>query len=229
MFIPLPEIMIGKYWEISGELQSRWNKLIQEATPKRTILEYLTQSNHHLAFWEIFWKYSEKGRHYHTPEHMLECLKEFDGVRYAAENPLEIDAALTGHDVIYDPKRRDNEVRSAEYMQNLLLKLRTTKKFAERTKNIILKTNHITPPENIDEMLAVDIDLSILGKETRIFDKYNKNIRKEYSSIPEEAYKERRKKFLEDFLKRKQIYYTEHFRAKYEIKARENLERLLRE
>jgi len=92
-----------------------------------------------------------------------------------------------------------------------------------------LATKHIEGriPKNIDEKFVVDIDLSILGQLQERFDEYEKNIKKEYSQIPEEKFKGGRKIILKKFLDRQNIYFTDFFRKKYELQARENLERTL--
>lgn len=45
--------------------------------------------------------YSEATRHYHTTQHLAECLELFDQVRSHAEHPAEVEVALWCHDAIY--------------------------------------------------------------------------------------------------------------------------------
>jgi len=59
-----------------------------------------------------------------------------------------------------------------------------------------------------------------------VYDQYKAAIRAEYRIYPDILYRKGRKKVLEHFLERDQIYYTSVFQAREE-KARANLEREL--
>jgi predicted metal-dependent HD superfamily phosphohydrolase len=72
-------------------------------------------------------------------------------------------------------------------------------------------------------MLIVDIDLSILGSPRSRFIEYEKQIREEYSRVPNEIFNERRRALLMKFLFNKHIYNTPYFQNNYEDKARDNL------
>ena len=65
-------------------------------------------------FKKLFCAYTEPHRYYHTLQHIAECLVRFHTIRHLATNPSEIEVALWFHDAIYDTRRDDNEVRSAE-------------------------------------------------------------------------------------------------------------------
>jgi len=71
--------------------------------------------------------------------------------------------------------------------------------------------------------MMVDIDLSILGQDQKIFDSYCVRIREEYCHIDDYWYTKGRMSFLEKILSRLSIYQTELFFNKYEQIARENL------
>jgi len=73
----------------------------------------------------------------------------------------------------------------------------------------------------------IDIDLSILGKSQREFEEYEKNIREEYSWVPEEQFRAGRQVVLQRFLERDSIYSTDFFRKKYENQAIRNIENSL--
>ncbi len=174
--------------------------------------------------------YSDKNRFYHNWDHIKNCLDEFSAARYLAVHTNEVELALWFHDAIYDTRAKDNEEQSALMAYHVCIAAGLHQLFTERVKRRILVTNHIVVPENIDEKLMVNIDLSILGKPADEFDEYEKNIRKEYSRVVlEEEYKKGRKDILQGFLDRPVIYSIDLFKDKYEEQARENLEKSIKQ
>ncbi len=130
---------------------------------------------------------------------------------------------MVGHDEIYSPRVRDNELKSAEDFSNQLEKRGISWDLILKIKQIILMTDHKTRPKNIDEQFACDIDLSIFGKSNQIYEEYSRNIRREYSWVPERLYRDKRKDILNYFLERDRIYYTDFFNSRYEEMARDNI------
>lgn len=174
---------------------------------------------------EVKLNYSEECRYYHDWVHLLECLREFDLIKNFVNYPRELEFAIIGHDVIYDTTKLDNEIKSAEYTGELLERLEIPKSVIEKTKRLILVTDHKTKPESIEEKFICDIDLSIFGKDEKTFNEYCGGIKKEYFWVDYDVYAKKRGMVLQSFLDRDKIYYTDFFRDKYERGARENLER----
>ena len=56
------------------------------------------------------------------------------------------------------------------------------------------------------------------------YERYAKQIRGEYSHIPEDAFRKGRAAVLRNFLKREVLYFTEDFRKEGEQRARGNME-----
>ena len=73
------------------------------------------------------------------------------------------------------------------------------------------------------------IDLSILGRIPEVFDEFERRIRREYSWVPDPVYGGARAEILAGFLRRRSIYQIDYFRDRYEVQARANLERVLRQ
>jgi predicted metal-dependent HD superfamily phosphohydrolase len=98
---------------------------------------------------------------------------------------------------------------------------------AKHVHELVLATRHNTLSEESDAQLVVDVDLSILAATTERFTEYEKQIRAEYSWVPEPSYREGRAQILASFLDRKAIYGTPWFYERLEQRARNNLSRSL--
>jgi predicted metal-dependent HD superfamily phosphohydrolase len=180
------------------------------------------------SFRRIVEAYSEPHRSYHTCDHVEACLSEFDRIRDVCESPDQVECALWLHDVVYDPRASDNEEKSARWAMEFLAESGCPENGVNRVRQLILITKHEEPPMSIDARLMVDIDLAVLGQPSPVFDVYEKNIRAEYSWVPEEAYRTGRSKVLRGFLERPAIFYMQRFEESYGVQARRNLEKVLR-
>lgn len=160
--------------------------------------------------------YGEPHRAYHTAQHIDECL----GYADLAHASAEIELALWFHDAIYDPRAGRNEERSAEWA---VREIGEPSVLAESVRSLILITRHDVIPTTTDEQLLVDIDLSILGANPQRFAEYEAQVRREYSFVPGEMFRQGRAAILRTFLDRPSIYSTDLFRDLLEAQARANL------
>lgn len=171
--------------------------------------------------------YSQPHRRYHTLAHIEKCLDELAGVWNYAIHLEEVRWAMLFHDAVYDPRRDDNEARSADWACSVMDELERPGDQKARVRAMILATAHSGEPRTPDEALLLDIDLSILGADEAAFDEYDLDIRAEYAWVPEHDYRRERAKVLESFLRRERVYHTAPYRARYESAARKNIERAL--
>ncbi len=178
-------------------------------------------------FRELVARYSEQHRHYHTLQHLRECLGQFDAVRAGAQRAAEVDIALWFHDGIYDVHRQDNEKRSADWAHQAVLDASCGGAVAARIHALVMATRHEAAPSEADAQLLVDSDLAILGADEKRFDESDAQIRAEYAHVPDAQFREGRSQVLASFLARPRIYCTERFHAAYEAQARSNLRRSL--
>jgi predicted metal-dependent HD superfamily phosphohydrolase len=169
--------------------------------------------------------WSEEHRRYHTLQHLRECLAQFEAARSSAQRPGEIELALWFHDAFYDPRRADNEERSAHWARVSVLQAGLSAETADRVQSLVMATRHATSPADTDAQLLVDIDLAILGAEPERFDEYDAQIRAEYAHVLDEEFREGRRRILNGFLARPRLYCTRHFYSMLEARARENLHR----
>jgi predicted metal-dependent HD superfamily phosphohydrolase len=179
-------------------------------------------------FAQLMTAYAEPQRHYHTQQHLGECLSAFDDVRALAEHPDEVELALWFHDAIYDVKGHENEQCSADWARDALRAAGVLGESAQHVHDLVMTTRHTAVPSGHDEQLLVDIDLSILGAERTRFDEYEQQIRKEYAYVPGFLFRRKRREILKGFLDRPAIYSTRHFHDALEARARDNLRRVTR-
>lgn len=170
-------------------------------------------------------RYANPIRHHHTLEgHITECIYELNMARYLLINPIETEAGLWMHDACYDTHSYTNEEESADWAVEFYQAAGAILDF-DKLRDLILMTKHHKPINDCDAFVFSDCDLSVLGKPKKIFDEYERNIRREYEWVPEAVFREHRANLFEDFLKRPRIYYTDPFKEKYEERARLNIAR----
>ncbi|MDB6053106.1 MAG: hypothetical protein JWN25_629 [Verrucomicrobiales bacterium] len=168
--------------------------------------------------------YSEPQRFYHTHQHIAECLAEFDEARKLAVDPTVVEFALWFHDAVYDPKASDNEEQSVALALECINSIGTNQKLSEHVAFLIMATKNHEVGTSIDAAVMVDVDLSILGRDTKHFWEYEEQIRNEYRWVPHLVFASKRAEILKRFLSRERIFATDWFRNKYESQARLNLE-----
>jgi predicted metal-dependent HD superfamily phosphohydrolase len=175
------------------------------------------------VFAELVKIYASADRFYHNRTHIADCLSIFDQTNLLASYPEEVELAIWFHDAVYDTRRNDNEQKSAEWASSVIFQAGVSKAVAERVSHSILATRHDREVTDTDAQLMVDVDLSILGRESDIFWQYEKNIRKEYAWVPEGLFREKRIEILRGFLDRQHIYNHEIYRKRFEETARANV------
>ena len=168
--------------------------------------------------------YSEPHRAYHTSQHIDECLGVFDAWAEAAEHPDEVELAIWLHDVVYQPRKGDNEERSADLAAEWLRASDLSPEAIGRVRDLILVTRHQEEPATLDQALILDVDLHILGADEARYAEYETQVRREYQWVPKILFERRRAQLLRGFLERAPLFRTEAARARFEHPARRNLE-----
>ena len=167
--------------------------------------------------------YRQPQRHYHTLQHLLECLMQWETVMQLTQFPGELELALWFHDAVYHVKGKDNEAQSARWATKAMSEQGASAEQIRRVQGLIMATCHSAAPSQPDQQLLVDIDLAILGAEGTRFAEYDAQVAAEYSWVPSWIYRAKRKQVLRSFLARDFIYSTPHFRCLLEAQARINL------
>ena len=152
--------------------------------------------------------YQEPQRAYHTLRHVEAMLGALDGRTVLT---LALALAVWGHDLVYDPRRHDNETQSARQFGDWLDIQRTGAELVAEVRHLILETQHTQPPTDRPAALLIDADLNVFGADAETFWAYEEDIRQEYSFVPWAQHREGRIAALNRFLKRAQIYTTPEF------------------
>ena len=184
------------------------------------------------AYIDIFNKYSESHRHYHTIKHITNGLNEM-WVR--AEHNLkytlnEVEFAWWFHDYIYNVTvDNNNESLSADYAKQFCNGGNIDKIFSNDICELIIDTKHNAIPNTYNGKFICDLDLLIFTEDENIFIEYEYNIRNEYKSVDNTTYVQNRKliliEFINKFVKTKTTFYT--FGLDHTFKAVTNLNMLL--
>lgn len=207
--------------------ESRWRELMSRLSLEANV------STHH----ELLACYNEKHRYYHNTSHINAVLEHLDETKHLAakddytnnvNNYDAIEIALWFHDAKYNIFSSTNELDSANWASVFLEKNGSSKEFSNRVHSLIIATLHNALPSDNDEKLMIDIDLSVLGSEPKVYDIFESGIRKEYKLIPSLIYKKKRKEILSSFLERERIYSNPYFYEKLETRARFNISQTIK-
>ncbi|KAI9353878.1 hypothetical protein BDR26DRAFT_849387 [Obelidium mucronatum] len=182
-------------------------------------------------WWKVIeTSYEEPHRSYHSKTHLEHIWHLFQ----TEVNDFEVEASLVlfaacFHDIIYDPKAKDDEERSAKLFEEFAKEAGLATSDVAVVSQLILATikHEPIPSDSLICCLFLDLDLSILAADWNQYEKYSKGIRFEYLCYDDNKFRMGRSKVLERFLDRDCLYFTPKLREKWELKARQNISREL--
>jgi predicted metal-dependent HD superfamily phosphohydrolase len=173
--------------------------------------------------------YSGPGRHYHNLHHVAEMLRLLEQFESDATDYMAVRFAAWFHDAVYDTRSDANEEESAALAEQALRELKASPSSITLTRRLILATKrHEGGGDLPDADLFLDADLAILGAADETYLAYSEAIRREYSWVPDAAYREGRLKVLTSFLGRERLYYTGPMAERFEARARSNMSNEIR-
>lgn len=197
-------------------LQNRWKQLCDASN--------IPSEDSTDIYRRIEKKYNKKSRAYHNFSHLYSFLKTFDTIQTSFDSQNQVfEWSIWMHDYIYNPLKKNNELKSAKKMRKLLGKHLSEKEITEIYELILSTAHHQLYYQEEQHRLFLDIDLAVLATDNKTYSQYTEAIRREYKMYPNFLYKKGRRGVLRHFLEREFIYFTEHFRAQYESIARKNL------
>ncbi|NNT71615.1 hypothetical protein HKT18_05220 [Flavobacterium sp. IMCC34852] len=172
---------------------------------------------------EIFTKYSDPKRQYHTIDHLEAIIVDLTEIKDKIEDWDTTLLAVFYHDIIYKASSSTNEGDSAKLAMQKLSEIGYPAEKIAKCANMILATKLHEISQDNDTNYFIDADLAILGRGQYEYQKYTEQIREEYSIYPDFMYNNGRKKALQHFLQMDAIYKTDYFFEKYEKQARLNI------
>ena len=181
-------------------------------------------------FDEVFRRYREPHRRYHTPAHIRHCLEQLDlAVDLVAERDA-VEMALWYHDVVWESESVPgaNERESAELFLNRLGNT-LPDRFRDTVYRLVMVTVYPSEPDTPDQGYMVDIDLSSFGLPWEEFRRDSQAVRDEFPRVSDEEFFPKQHRFLRMLLARERFFVTDFFAERYEKAARDNIERLLGE
>lgn len=167
--------------------------------------------------------YCEPQRHYHTLAHIGSCLELAADAPLAGPDRDVVEFALWFHDVVYDPRRADNEALSAWLVRDWMDEVGVSG--SARVAALVLMTagHEIGSDADLATQVVHDADLSILGSSPDGYARYREQIRREYAWLSDEEFRSGRRLVLEAFLASGHIYSLPGYVEMFETRARENL------
>jgi predicted metal-dependent HD superfamily phosphohydrolase len=168
--------------------------------------------------------YSEPHRRYHTLDHLaavFDCLEKHG--EEIGDAPRVAFAAWY-HDIVYDPRRSDNEAKSAERAMKELVDLGAAGELRSHVVQLILATkNHMEGGRDYDDDIFLDADFSILGAPEDEYRRYAHDVRAEYTHVDDATWKTGRGAFLKKLAAAPRIFRTGIFEGEYADQARKNI------
>jgi pantetheine-phosphate adenylyltransferase len=135
-------------------------------------------------------------RKFHTESHLRDLLEQIDAYPEISQKDHDIlSLSAIFHDIVYDPRRLDNEERSAQlFLSHVLESQHSTE--IQHVVQIILDTKDHVPTSTLSAIFG-SMDMSIVRAPYAKLREWEEGIRYEYSYLLWEDYKKRRTAFLE--------------------------------
>ncbi|MER5310332.1 hypothetical protein ABT034_21390 [Streptomyces sp. NPDC002773] len=212
---------------VDPALLQRWNATLLAARSGREGPDPTPYGRNLLSRW------AEPQRRYHTVDHLRAVLDRIDELADQGGEGGELELvrlAAWFHDAVYRPDRSENEERSAVLAEKALTEVGLTPhEVAEVARLVRLTTTHDPTPGDLNGETLCDADLAILATGPDTYRGYAEAVREEYAFVPEDAFREGRATVLRQLLSLPRLFHTPYGAAAWEEKARENMERELKE
>lgn len=174
---------------------------------------------------QLLARYAEPHRRYHTVAHLTAVLSTVDRLAPCADHLDAVRLAAWYHDAVYDPRRPDNEERSAELAEAELAPL-AAGTIARVAALVRLTAGHHAAASDGDAGVLCDADLAMLAAPAAAYERYVAAVRREYAHLDDEAWQGGRTAVLLALLALRPLFQTSPGRE-WEPAARHNISREL--
>ena len=167
--------------------------------------------------------WSEPHRRYHDLAHLAAVLGLVGELAGAATDPDAVRLAAWYHDVVYDPRRGDNEAVSAERARAGLRGLVPAGRVEEVARLVLLTAGHDPAPGDANGAVLCDADLAVLAGPPEAYAAYASAVREEYGHLSDEDFTAGRIAVLEHLLALPALYRLPAVAEQWTERARANL------
>jgi predicted metal-dependent HD superfamily phosphohydrolase len=167
--------------------------------------------------------WSQPHRRYHDLAHLAAVLGLVGELAGAAADPDAVRLAAWYHDVVYDPRRPDNEEVSAERARAGLRGLVPEERVEEVARLVRLTAGHDPAPDDANGAVLCDADLAVLAGPPESYAAYASAVREEYRHLSDEEFTAGRTAVLEHLLALPELYRLPAVTAQWTPRARANL------
>ena len=167
--------------------------------------------------------WSEPHRRYHDLAHLAAVLGLVGELAGAATDPDAVRLAAWYHDVVYDPRRDDNEQVSAERARAGLRGLVPPERVEEVVRLVLLTAGHDPAPDDVDGAVLCDADLAVLAGPPEAYAAYASAVREEYGHLSDAEFTAGRTAVLEHLLALPALYRLPAVAREWTPRARANL------
>lgn len=167
--------------------------------------------------------WGEPHRRYHGVGHLAAVLGLVGELESAAADPAAVRLAAWYHDVVYDPRRNDNEAVSAGRARAGLRGLVPDERVAEVERLVLLTAGHDAEPDDANGAVLCDADLAVLASPPEGYAAYASAVREEYGHLTDEQFTAGRIAVLEHLLALPVLYRLPAVAEEWAPRARANL------
>ncbi|MGY1747382.1 HD domain-containing protein [Blastococcus sp. SYSU D00695] len=167
--------------------------------------------------------WSQPHRRYHDLAHLAAVLGIVGQLEAAAADPAAVRLAAWYHDVVYDPRRGDNEQVSAERARAGLRGLVPEERVEEVARLVLVTAGHDPEPGDANAAVLCDADLAVLAGPPDAYAAYASAVREEYGHLPDDEFTAGRIAVLEHLLGLETLYRLPAVAAAWTPRARANL------
>lgn len=172
---------------------------------------------------QLYNAYQHSALAYHNWGHIGYMMATYQQFNFNSEELDTLYLAIFFHDVVYDPTRKDNELKSAQWAEKVLNALQFDPRKIERCVQHILATEKHGPSDQLDTQILLDLDLAILGSDRNTYAHYAQCVRKEYAMYSDTIYRNGRIQALEHLLDLPQLFQTDQGKENFQEQAIKNL------